>query len=90
MAGFRPNTINARAGQPLTIALINPDSQFHTDGGGRHNFVIEALGVQQEVQPRSTLNFSFTPEQPGTYPFYCDICCGGKENPSMQGFLVVT
>jgi hypothetical protein len=35
--------------------------------------------------------FEFTaPANAGTFTWYCDICCGGKENPSMQGKLTVT
>jgi cytochrome c oxidase subunit 2 len=35
--------------------------------------------------------FEFTaPATAGTYSWYCDICCGGKANPSMQGKLTVT
>ncbi len=35
MAGFEPNKITAKAGQPVTINLINPDNSHHTDGGGK-------------------------------------------------------
>ncbi len=40
MAGFEPNIIRAKAGQPVTINLINPDNSHHTDGGGIHNFML--------------------------------------------------
>lgn len=42
MAGFEPNIIRAKTGQPVTINLINPDNSHHTDGGGVHNFVLTA------------------------------------------------
>lgn len=90
MGGFSPRELRAEAGQPLTIILINEDNPFHSDGGGKHNFIIEALGVQQVVDPEKTLTFTFTTDKPGEYDFYCDICCGGKENPNMHGRLVVT
>jgi peptide/nickel transport system substrate-binding protein len=32
---------------------------------------------------------TFTPDKAGTYTFYCDICCGGKANPTMNGQIVV-
>lgn len=35
MAGFEPGTLQAKVGEPAKLRLINPDSQFHTDGGGR-------------------------------------------------------
>lgn len=90
MGGFSPAVIEARAGEPVTIRLINEDNRFHSDGGGKHNFIIESLGVSELVQPEKTLTFTFTPDQAGEYDFYCDICCGGKENPAMHGRLVVT
>ncbi|MFZ3058128.1 MAG: cupredoxin domain-containing protein [Candidatus Methanoperedens sp.] len=91
MAGFEPNLIRAKAGQPVTINLINPDNSHHTDGGGVHNFMLTAglSNVNITVQPESQDVFTFTPTQPGEYHWYCDSCCGGKENPSMHGTLIV-
>ncbi len=93
MAGFEPNTIKAKAGQPVTINLINPDNSHHTDGGGVHNFVLKQVGlssVNVTVQPESQEVFTFTPTSAGEYHWYCDVCCGGKENPNMHGTLIVT
>lgn len=92
MAGFEPNTIRAKAGQPVTINLINPDNSHHTDGGGIHNFMLTAglSNVNITVLPESQEVFTFTPTQKGEYHWYCDSCCGGRENPSMHGTLIVT
>jgi cytochrome c oxidase subunit II len=89
MAGFEPKTIEVKAGTPVKLQLINPDSAAHSDGGGKHQFAIPELGVDAIVQPRSEQIVTFTPAKPGTYTFYCDICCGGKENPTMRGSLTV-
>ncbi|NJD77830.1 MAG: cupredoxin domain-containing protein [Candidatus Methanoperedens sp.] len=92
MAGFEPNVIRAKAGQPVTINLINPDNSHHTDGGGVHNFILESAGLSRvniTVQPESQDVFTFTPTLPGEYHWYCDSCCGGRENPSMHGTLIV-
>ncbi len=95
MAGFEPNIIRAKAGQPVTINLINPDNSHHTDGGGVHNFMLTeglarvAPDVNITVLPESQKVFTFTPTKPGEYHWYCDSCCGGKENPSMHGTLIV-
>ncbi len=91
MAGFEPNIIRAKVGQPVTINLINPDNSHHTDGGGIHNFMLTAglSSVNITVQPESQKIFTFTPTQAGEYHWYCDSCCGGKENPSMHGTLIV-
>ncbi len=91
MAGFDPGIIRAQAGEPVTINLINPDNSHHTDGGGFHNFILTAglSSVNITVPPESQKVFTFTPTQPGEYHWYCDICCGGKENPYMHGTLIV-
>ncbi len=89
MSGWEPAVIRAERGKPVTIEIINLDNQFHTDGGGWHNFVVEAFGIEKRVPPKGTLTFTFVPDKPGEYLFYCDICCGGKDNPFMQGKLVV-
>jgi cytochrome c oxidase subunit 2 len=78
------------AGKPTTIRLVNPDSSYHMDGGGLHQFAAPALGLEVKVQPKSEKIFTIPAAQPGTYAFYCDVCCGGKENPSMQGTIVVS
>lgn len=90
MSGWQPGVIYTKAGVPMTLTVVNLDNAFHTDGGGWHNFVVEALGVAERVAPSQTRSFTFTPGQPGEYIFYCDICCGGKDNPFMQGKLVVS
>ena len=90
MAGFQPNAIEAKVGVPVKLRLINPDSQFHTDGGGKHQFAIAELGVDVIVPPESDRVITFTPTAPGSYTYYCDTCCGGKENPSMRGLLTVS
>lgn len=92
MSGFEPNVIRAKVGQPVKINLINPDSSAHTDGGGFHEFVLSAgsANVNVTLPPLSQKVITFTPTQAGEYQWYCDSCCGGKENPSMQGTLIVT
>ncbi|MBI4505591.1 MAG: cupredoxin domain-containing protein [Chloroflexi bacterium] len=90
MAGFRPNKLVVPSGQPITVRLVNPDSPFHTDGGGMHQFAAPELGVDVVVQPRSSMEVTIPAAAPGTYAFYCDSCCGGKESPAMQGTIVVS
>ena len=90
MSGWQPAVLHARAGDPITVRMVNLDNQFHTDGGGWHNFVVPTLGVGHQVGPKKTLTFTFTAQAPGEYLFYCDICCGGKDNPYMQGKLIVS
>ncbi|MEX0630400.1 MAG: cupredoxin domain-containing protein [Chloroflexota bacterium] len=91
MGGFEPGTLTVSAGQTVRIKLTSVDTPYHSDGGGWHQFAIDELGVDWKVGPQSSEVFELTaPTTPGTYSWYCDICCGGKENPSMRGTLTVT
>ena len=91
MGGFDPPSLTVKAGQTVKVELSSMDSSMHSDGGGWHQFAIDALDINWKVGPLSSKVFEFTaPAAAGTYSWYCDICCGGKENPSMQGKLTVT
>ena len=90
MEGFKPGTIELRADQSVNIKLVNTDDPFHTDGGGVHEFSIPELGIDAKVDPRSSKVVTIPAAKAGTYTFYCDVCCGGKENPTMQGTLTVS
>lgn len=89
MGGFSQDEIRVKAGVPITIRLTSVDNQFHTDGGGQHQWAVDELGVSVIAPPLGNNTVTFTPETLGSYTFYCDICCGGRANPSMQGTLVV-
>jgi hypothetical protein len=91
MGGFDPVSLTVRAGATVKVELSSTDTSMHSDGGGWHQLAIDALGLNWKVGPLSSKVFEFTaPVAPGTYAWYCDICCGGKANPSMQGTLTVT
>jgi len=90
MGGFDPEALTVKPGQTVRIELSSMDNAMHSDGGGWHQFAIDALAVDWKVGPLSTEVFELTaPAAAGTYEWYCDICCGGKENPAMQGKLTV-
>ena len=89
MGGFNMKEMRVKVGQPVTVRLTSLDSSHHTDGGGQHQWAVDELGVSV-VAPAEGSNFvTFTPDKPGTYTYYCDICCGGRANPTMQGKLIV-
>jgi len=91
MGGFEPGALTVKAGQAVRVEFSSMDTPYHSDGGGWHQFAIDELGIDWKVGPQSSQVFELTaPMTAGTYNFYCDICCGGKENPSMQGILTVT
>ncbi len=89
MTGFSTNEIRLRVGEPVTIRLTSLDNSHHTDGGGRHQWAVDELGLDIIAPPEGSSYVTFTPDSPGTYTFYCDICCGGRANPTMQGTLIV-
>ena len=89
MDGFDMTEIRIKVGQPVTIRLTSLDNQYHTDGGGKHQWAVDELGLDIIVQPESSDYVTFTPDKPGEYTFYCDICCGGRANPTMNGTLIV-
>ena len=89
MEGFDMKEIHVKAGQPVTVRLTSLDNSHHTDGGGKHQLAVDELGVDIVAQPESSNYATFTPDKPGEYTFYCDICCGGRANPTMNGTLIV-
>jgi heme/copper-type cytochrome/quinol oxidase subunit 2 len=89
MSGYDQKEIRVKLGEPVTIRLTSLDNEHHTDGGGKHQWAIDELGVDVIAQSESSNYVTFTPEKAGTFTFYCDICCGGKANPTMNGQLIV-
>ncbi|HLO14551.1 MAG TPA: cupredoxin domain-containing protein, partial [Anaerolineales bacterium] len=89
MSGFDKTEIHTKVGQAVTIRLTSLDNEHHTDGGGKHQWAVDELGVNVIAQPESSNSVTFTPKKAGTYTFYCDICCGGRANPTMNGQIVV-
>jgi len=89
MAGFSQTVIRVRAGEPVTVRITSLDNRYHRDGGGKHQFAVDELGVNIVAKPLGSASQTFTPAEPGTYEFYCSICCGGRANPTMIGKLIV-
>ena len=89
MGGFSQNEIRIKAGQPVTVRLTSLDNAYHNDGGGQHQWAVDELGVSVIAPPLGNKSVTFTPNKSGTYTFYCDLCCGGRANPTMQGKLIV-
>lgn len=89
MGGFSPREVRVKAGRPVTVRLTSLDNSHHVDGGGKHQWAVDELGVNIVAPPEGSSSQTFTPAKPGTYTFYCDICCGGRANPTMRGRLVV-
>jgi heme/copper-type cytochrome/quinol oxidase subunit 2 len=89
MGGFNVKEVRVKAGEPVTVRLTSLDNSHHTDGGGKHQWAVDELGVNIIAPPEGSNYASFIPDAPGAYTFYCDICCGGRANPTMNGKLIV-
>jgi cytochrome c oxidase subunit 2 len=89
MSGFSRKVVRVKAGEPVTVRLRSLDNSHHTDGGGKHQWAVDELGVNIIAPSLGSSYKTFTPDKPGTYAFYCDICCGGRANPTMSGRLIV-
>ncbi len=89
MDGFDLKLIRVKVGEPVTVRLTSLDNSHHTDGGGKHQWAVDELGVSIVAPPEGSNYATFTPDKPGTYTYYCDICCGGRANPTMLGTLIV-
>jgi len=89
MSGFDKQEVRVKLGQPVTIRLTSMDNSAHTDGGGVHQWAVDELGLDITAQPESSNTVTFTPTKTGSFNYYCNICCGGRANPSMNGTLIV-
>ena len=89
MGGFNMKEVRVKAGQPVTVRLTSLDGPHHTDGGGKHQWAVDEFSASVIAPAEGSNLVTFTPDKPGTYTYYCDICCGGRANPTMQGKLVV-
>lgn len=89
MDGFDQKEMHVKVGQPVTVRLTSMDNSMHTDGGGKHQWAVDELGVSIIAPPEGSNYATFTPTKPGTFVYFCDICCGGRANPTMNGTLVV-
>jgi plastocyanin len=94
MAGFTPAEIRVNAGDAVTLDFWTQDSSPHLERGV-HTMISDELGIRAELPgadavSESRVAVSFTvPMTPGRYDIYCDTCCGGKDNPTMHGTIVV-
>lgn len=89
MNGFSQNSVRVKAGERVRLRLTSTDNAFHPDGGGQHQWAIDELNLNVIAPPLGSEDLLFVASRPGTYIFYCDICCGGRESPTMQGTLIV-
>ena len=77
---YDTSRISAQVGQTVNINFVN-------DGALEHNFLIDAFGLDNLLESGESDLISFTPQEPGTYEFYCDVA--GHLDAGMKGTLTV-
>jgi nitrosocyanin len=77
---FEPATFTATAGKPVTVNVKN-------EGQAEHNFSIESLKVNQDIEKGESKTVTFTPTQSGSVQFFCEY---HKNSHGMVGTLNVT
>ena len=68
MTGFEPDSIEARAGQPLKLAFFRPNAA----NCGRE-VVFPDLGIRKELPPGQTTLVDITPRKSGPLGFECGM-----------------
>lgn len=77
---FSPTTITATAGKPVTVTIKN-------EGQAEHNFSIESLKVNKDIEKGESQTVTFTPTQSGSLQFFCEY---HKDSHGMVGTVTVT
>ena len=77
---FVRDEVHVSAGQPVTLRIVNRD-------GYTHAFDMDAFDIHRPLAARETVEVTFTPEQAGSYTFYCGS--PGHMAAGMDGVLVV-
>ncbi len=87
---FKPDTITVEAGKPVEITLRSVASVTP------HDFTIDdpesGFSITQDVKGGRDATFTFTPENTGTYRFYCSkkgLFGGSHEEKGMVGTIIV-
>ncbi|HEY5903592.1 MAG TPA: c-type cytochrome [Anaerolineales bacterium] len=80
--GWTPQTIEARAGVPITLHLTSDDVV--------HGFAVGQMDMEPvDIEPGKLTDVTLTFDRPGTYTFYCTRWCG-LNHWRMRGTIEVT
>lgn len=77
---FQQSEITVKAGQPVTLRLVNQD-------GYAHAFDMDEFDIHTPLAANETLEITFMPEENGRYTFYCSAL--GHQAAGMSGTLIV-
>lgn len=77
---FVADEIHLKAGQPVTLQVINRD-------GYAHAFDMDEFDIHVPLAAQATFDTLLAPSEPGRYRFYCGA--PGHAAAGMEGVLVV-
>jgi len=77
---FTPASIELKVGEPVVLELTSLDR--------KHGFMVPDLKIDESIEPGKVTRVRIVPDKPGTFPFHCDIFCGGGHE-EMAGEIVV-
>jgi heme/copper-type cytochrome/quinol oxidase subunit 2 len=78
---FSPSRIEVRQDDLVRVTLRTEDIA--------HSFTIDKYRISKRVSPGHDVVFEFRADQPGTFPFYCNLTADAGCR-AMTGTLVVT
>jgi len=77
---FNPSEIHLKAGEPVVFEVTALDRT--------HGFSIPKLKLRVDVTTSAVATVAFTPVEPGTFTFQCDLFCG-LHHEDMNGTLYI-
>lgn len=78
---FAPTIIQVSPGQQVTVTVVKSDG-----GNDPHDFTIDALGLKERVDPRTSPVIALTMPESGALDFYCTVHVSYRQG----GTFVVT
>jgi cytochrome c oxidase subunit II len=77
---YNPNEIKVKKGVPVVLELTSLDRL--------HGFNSPDLAIRSDINPGQVSTVRFTPQQTGTFIFFCDNFCG-EGHDGMTGKIIV-
>jgi cytochrome c oxidase subunit II len=77
---FTPASIELKLGEPVVLELTTLDR--------KHGFQVPDLNVDESIERGKVTRVRVVPTKVGTFPFHCDVFCGGGHE-DMVGEIVV-
>ena len=67
-AGYKPDTVMAKAGEPVTIVFTRV-----TDEGCGQKILIPSEGIEKDLPLNTPVEITFTPKESGNLGFSCGM-----------------